>query len=61
VGQIVSVRVLEVNETLKRISLSMKSLRAEARNPHKSRPAQKPVEKTATIEDLKSKFNLSRR
>jgi uncharacterized protein len=61
VGQIVSVRVLEVNETLKRISLSMKSLRADARNPRKSPPASKPVEKAATIEDLKSKFNLSRR
>lgn len=60
VGQIVAVRVLEVNETLKRISLSMKSLRAAVGAPRKSRPAQRPAEKAASIEDLKSKFNLRR-
>jgi len=57
VGQIVTVRVLEINETLKRISLSMKSLRADARNPKKSRSAPKPAAKTATLDDLQAKFN----
>jgi uncharacterized protein len=46
VGQIVTVRVMEVNEKLKRIALSMRS---PANRP---RPADKP----ATIEDLKAKF-----
>lgn len=47
VGQIVRVRVLEVKEALKRISLSM---RAES----KPKP---PEPKRATIDDLKAKFN----
>ncbi len=47
VGQIVRVRVLEVKEALKRISLSM---RVES----KLRP---PEPKRATIDDLKAKFN----
>jgi uncharacterized protein len=56
VGQIVSVRVLEVNEALKRISLSMKP----AGGPGKSSggvTAPQPREKRASIEDLKAKFN----
>lgn len=46
VGQIVRVRVLEVKEALKRISLSMKSEAAQLCRP-----------KQATIDDLKAKFN----
>jgi uncharacterized protein len=46
VGQIVTVRVVEVNEKLKRIALSMRSA------ANRPRPAHKP----ATIEDLKAKF-----
>jgi len=59
VGQIVSVRVLEVNEALKRISLSMKP----AGGPGKSSgavTAPQPREKRASIEDLKAKFNARR-
>jgi protein Tex len=52
VGQVVQVRVLEVNETLKRIGLSMKSLGPTRPNEPKKE------QKTATIEDLKSKFKL---
>ncbi len=52
VGQIVKVRVLEVNEPLKRISLSMKSLH---------RPARKaPEKKPATIQELMTCFNKPR-
>ncbi len=56
VGQIVKVRVLEVNEALKRISLTMKS----ASRP--SKPAGRgkknpPPEKSASIQDLMNKFN----
>lgn len=67
VGQVVKVRVLEVNEALKRISLSMKSeARSEKSAPTKNQPAPKQVEKKsekkqtsqkpASIDDLKSKF-----
>ena len=38
VGQIVKVRVLDVNETLKRISLTMKTPEAAAASPKKERP-----------------------
>jgi uncharacterized protein len=55
VGQIVKVRVLEVNEGLKRISLSMRSQRP---SPAGRPPGTAPVEKkSATVEDLKAKFN----
>ncbi len=58
VGQIVSVRVLEVNEALKRISLSMRSATAPApdrkKTPMETRPRQ------ASIEDLKARFNARR-
>jgi uncharacterized protein len=52
-GQIVRVRVLEVNETLKRIALSMKS------QPVKSQP-RKPAPRPPSIEDLKTKFARNR-
>jgi uncharacterized protein len=53
VGQIVRVRVLEVNESLNRISLSMKSPRKEG---HASRPPA-PPRPQYTVQDLMSKFN----
>ena len=48
VGQIVKVRVLEVNEPLKRISLSMRA---------PSHPGPACPQKQSTIQDLKAKFN----
>jgi uncharacterized protein len=65
VGQVVQVRVLEVNEALKRISLSMKS--SDTSSPQSTqKPAQKSAQKkpeksdaptkSATLDDLKAKF-----
>jgi uncharacterized protein len=56
VGQVVKVRVLEVNEKLKRISLSMKSPEKTnsdrtSRNSRDSTPPKSP-----TLDDLKAKF-----
>ena len=51
VGQIVKVRVLEVNEPLKRISLSMRA---------PSHPGPACPQKQSTIQDLKAKFNRRR-
>ena len=62
VGEVVKVRVLEVNTQLKRISLTMKG-GAEKREKHEkhhhSGKKGKPAEKTPkfTVEDLKRKFN----
>jgi protein Tex len=59
VGQIVKVRVLEVKENLKRISLSMKS----PGRPSKPAPRDKkapPEKKLASIQDLMAKFNKNR-
>jgi uncharacterized protein len=53
VGQVVKVRVLEVNEKLKRISLSMRSPDGENRPQNSSR--QSP--QSPTIKDLQAKFN----
>jgi protein Tex len=53
VGQVVRVRVMEVNEALKRIGLSMKSGPSPAKLAKPAEPA-----KPATIDDLKSKFKL---
>ncbi|MFQ3597313.1 MAG: Tex family protein [Chloroherpetonaceae bacterium] len=65
VGQIVSVRVLEVNETLRRISLTMR--KEEARQTPANKPqsnktqSQKAKRENAetrfSIDDLKAKFN----
>jgi len=63
VGQIVKVRVLEVNEPLKRISLSMKSPGRPAKAPvreKKAAPAPPPQKKASSIQDLMVKFNQSR-
>lgn len=61
VGQIVKVRVLDVNLELHRISLSMKSetgnggKRKSKKDKHGHKPHKK--EKTFTLDDLKAKFN----
>ena len=62
VGQVVKVKVTEINEKLKRISLTMRledSPRPErAKNKNTKRPKKKkPAKKQATIEDLMRKFN----
>lgn len=52
VGQVVKVRVLEVNEQLRRISLSMRQ--SDRPNP---KPASQTNTKPSTLNDLKAKFN----
>ncbi|NJL69997.1 MAG: S1 RNA-binding domain-containing protein [Microcoleus sp. SM1_3_4] len=54
VGQVVKVRVLEVDEKLKRISLSMRS--GNAAPPAKPPAKAKPQPKDASIANLQSKF-----
>jgi protein Tex len=71
VGQVVKVRVLEVNESLKRISLSMKSSESTNSAPSSlpkpsnkgnnkgtmpQKQEQQQVQKPATLEDLQAKF-----
>ncbi len=56
VGQIVTVRVLEINEALKRISLSMKSAKAPARRTGAKQPLP-PKIRSSSIADLQTKFN----
>jgi protein Tex len=58
VGQIVKVRVLEVNERLKRISLTMKSPgRAQKAPRGDKKPAPALERKQASVHDLLAKFN----
>ena len=57
VGQIVKVRVLEVNQPLKRISLSMKSLGRAGKPAGKKAPTPPPEKKPSSIHDLMAKFN----
>ncbi len=57
-GQIVTVRVLEVKEALKRISLTMRSPAGPPRPG--GRPDPKSREKHASIDDLRTKFNARR-
>lgn len=60
VGQIVKVRVLEVNEPLKRIALSMKPIGRPSRPPVQEKKAAPPPErKIPTVQDLMAKFNKS--
>ncbi|MGG6294569.1 Tex family protein [Leptolyngbya sp. AN02str] len=69
VGQIVTVRVLEVNEALKRISLSMRSETTEKPAPKATKSAAKLGDRTQSqsskpvpsLEDLKAKFNRGKR
>jgi uncharacterized protein len=56
VGQIVKVRVLEVNEPLKRISLTMKPPAGGA-GPQDGRKPVAPKPKSATVRDLMARFN----
>jgi len=57
VGQIVKVRVLEVNAALKRISLSMKSPGRPQKPAGREKKTPPPEKKTASIQDLMAKFN----
>jgi uncharacterized protein len=60
VGQIVKVRVLEVNESLKRISLTMKSLGRPAKPSVRDKKVVPPPErKASSVQDLLTKFNKS--
>jgi protein Tex len=56
VGQVVKVRVLEVNEKLRRISLSMKLGDTTSNDRTVKKTAKSDRQKPYTIEDLKSKF-----
>jgi uncharacterized protein len=56
VGQIVKVRVMEVNEQLKRIALSMRSQQSIATPRQTKEPVQPFKERAYTLDDLRSKF-----
>ncbi|MBW4575479.1 MAG: RNA-binding transcriptional accessory protein [Aphanothece sp. CMT-3BRIN-NPC111] len=56
VGQVVKVRVLEVNEKLKRISLSMKAQDSTNSDRAEKQTSNKSME-PPTLKDLKAKFN----
>lgn len=56
VGQVVKVRVLEVDEKLKRISLSMKSPDKASGEGNSKKIGKRMEPKSPTIEDLKAKF-----
>ena len=57
VGQIVKVRVLEVNESLKRISLSMKQGASGSPRPSPKKRKTSPQKTAASVGDLMAKFN----
>jgi len=57
VGQVVKVRVMEVNEKLKRISLSMKSTEQTNAGHSTARNPVSTPQKSPTLNDLKTKFN----
>jgi uncharacterized protein len=56
VGQVVKVRVLEVNEQLKRISLSMKSSESAKSTSTTRNLDNRTPQKSPTLNDLKAKF-----
>jgi uncharacterized protein len=56
VGQIVKVRVLEVNEALKRISLTMKSPGRPQKPANRDKKIL-PEKKAASVQDLLARFN----
>jgi uncharacterized protein len=56
VGQVVKVRVLEVNEKLKRISLSMKSPEKTNSDRTPQKLSNRREQKPPTLDDLKAKF-----
>jgi protein Tex len=57
VGQVVKVRVMEVNEQLKRISLSMKSSESAQNTVTNRTLDNRTPQKSPTLNDLKAKFN----
>ncbi|HEY9847488.1 MAG TPA: helix-hairpin-helix domain-containing protein, partial [Candidatus Caenarcaniphilales bacterium] len=57
VGQVVKVWVLEVNAHLKRISLSMRSRDPANDGPPGKKQSNRPGPKSATLNDLKAKFD----
>ena len=57
VGQIVKVRVLEVNEALKRIALSMKSPAGAPKAPRSGSQPPSARPKPSSVQDLMTKFN----
>ena len=60
VGQVVKVRVMEVDEKLKRISLSMRSPDQASSERSSQKPGKRIEPKSPTIEDLKTKFGKKR-
>jgi uncharacterized protein len=60
VGQIVKVRVLEVNEALKRVSLTMKSQGSDTAPAKNGGKQQVHKERAYTLDDLKAKFGKSK-
>jgi uncharacterized protein len=56
VGQVVKVRVLEVDEKLKRISLSMRSPDKASDGGSSKNTVKRTEQKASTLEDLKAKF-----
>jgi uncharacterized protein len=60
VGQVVNVRVMEVNEKLKRISLSMRSPEQDSGAGSSKKASQPSDHKSPTLNDLKAKFNKKR-
>jgi uncharacterized protein len=61
VGQVVKVRVLEVNEKLKRISLSMKVSNSNSDERSNRNPTNRAEPKSPTLNDLKAKFDRQKR
>jgi uncharacterized protein len=61
VGQVVKVRVLEVNQALKRISLSMRSSeRSDPAQSQQTKRDNRTQQKPTTLEDLKARFGKKR-
>jgi uncharacterized protein len=58
----VKVRVLEINESLKRISLSMKSLGRPSKPSRRDKKVAPPPpeKKPSSVQDLMAKFNKSK-
>ncbi|NDJ18252.1 Tex family protein [Myxacorys almedinensis] len=56
VGQVVKVRVMEINESLKRIGLSMRTGEKPERSASAPKTDHKRAEKPTTLNDLKAKF-----
>jgi uncharacterized protein len=65
VGQVVKVKVMEVNQELKRIGLSIKAVDGDggkaAPRPSKKQAVEKAAPKSASLEDLQAKFSRPKR